>query len=240
MPKKSEIDIVTREELQRYAVPADTATHHPIPYYTMASKVLDVASSLIVPHGYILKSEKYEVREDGSQMFGVITWSDGMRTDMGFSVGIRNSYDKSIAACLCMGASVFVCSNMCFSGDITVMRKNTGDSIADIKKSVLVSMFDCQSIYKDITSRMDAYKEIVMNAAKVEAIFGHAFCNNILAPQQLTEAWREWNNPTHAELGGNNAYALYQAMNTPLKKCNPRNILEKHKALDVMFREVAA
>ena len=29
-------------------------------------------------------------------------------------------------------------------------------------------------------------------------------------------------------------------MNVPLKKCNPRNILKKHKALDVMFREVAA
>lgn len=238
MPKKSEIDIVTREELQRYTAPANTATHHPVPYFAMATQVLDVADSLIIPQGYTLMHEKYEVREDGSQMFGVLTWSDGTRTDMGFAVGIRNSYDKSIAAGLCMGASVFVCSNLCFAGDITVMRKNTGDSIADIKKSVLLAMYDCQPLYKDITARLDAYKEIAIDESKRDYIFGHAFTHGILAPQQLTEAWREWNDPTHPELGGNNAYALYQAMNTPLKKCNPRNILEKHKALDVMFREV--
>jgi hypothetical protein len=239
MPKKANIIRVGRTELGRFTPPEDTATHHPVPYVELANQVVEVAKTMIVPHGYELTGDNYEVREDGSQMFGTLVWSDGSRTDMGLAVGIRNSYDKSIAAGLCMGASVFVCSNMMFNGDITVMRKNTGDSIEDMRKSILLAMYDCQSLYGDITHRLDAYKEIQLNTAKVEHVFGRAFCQKILAPQQLTEAWREWNAPTHEELGGNTVFSLYQAMNTPLKKCNPRNILEKHKALDTMFREIA-
>jgi hypothetical protein len=36
-----------------------------------------------------------------------------------FSIGIRNSHDKSIRLGLTAGLRVFVCSNMAFSGDFT-------------------------------------------------------------------------------------------------------------------------
>jgi hypothetical protein len=43
-----------------------------------------------------------------------------------FSIGIRNSHDKSIRLGLTSGLRVFVCSNMAFSGEFTpVLAKHT-------------------------------------------------------------------------------------------------------------------
>jgi ATPase family associated with various cellular activities (AAA) len=62
--------------------------------------------------------EEYAVSPDGAKMFGVLdleTQMEGCR----FSIGIRNSHDKSIRLGLTAGLRVFVCSNMAFSGDFT-------------------------------------------------------------------------------------------------------------------------
>ena len=62
---------------------------------------------------------------DGMKMFGVLdleTQMEGCR----FSIGIRNSHDKSIRLGSHAGLRVFVCSNMAFNGDFTpVLAKHT-------------------------------------------------------------------------------------------------------------------
>jgi hypothetical protein len=53
-------------------------------------------------------------------MFGVLdleTQIEGCR----FSIGIRNSHDKSLRLGLTVGLRVFVCSNMAFSGEYTLV-----------------------------------------------------------------------------------------------------------------------
>ena len=63
-------------------------------------------------------NEEYAVSFDGMKMFGVLdleTQMEGCR----FSIGIRNSHDKSIRLGLTSGLRVFVCSNMAFSGELT-------------------------------------------------------------------------------------------------------------------------
>src|SRR5216684_4991561 len=59
------------------------------------------------------------------KMFGELdleTQMEGCR----FSIGIRNSHDKSLRLGLTAGMRVFVCSNMAFSGDFTpVLAKHT-------------------------------------------------------------------------------------------------------------------
>src|SRR5229473_2511725 len=62
--------------------------------------------------------EEYAVTGDGVKMFGVLdleTTFDGCR----FSVGVRNSNDKSMRLALTVGYRVLVCDNMAFHGDFT-------------------------------------------------------------------------------------------------------------------------
>jgi DNA polymerase III delta prime subunit len=70
-------------------------------------------------------NEEYAASNDGMKMFGVLdleTQMEGCR----FSIGIRNSHDKSLRLGLTAGLRVFVCSNMAFSGDFTpVLAKHS-------------------------------------------------------------------------------------------------------------------
>ena len=47
------------------------------------------------------------------------------RTTSAFVVGVRNSHDKSFPAGLVIGASIFVCDNLSFSGEVKLARKHT-------------------------------------------------------------------------------------------------------------------
>jgi hypothetical protein len=52
------------------------------------------------------------------KVFGVLdleTEMEGCR----FSIGLRNSHDKSMRLAMTCGYRVFVCSNMAFAGDFT-------------------------------------------------------------------------------------------------------------------------
>src|SRR3989441_12377912 len=120
---------ITREELKVIPTPAGSTTHHPIPHF-------EIVGALVETLGFRQISvvrEEYAVSGDGMKMFGVLdleTTFDGCR----FSVGLRNSNDKSMRLALTVGYRVLVCDNMAFNGDFTpVLVKHTKHlSLVDI------------------------------------------------------------------------------------------------------------
>jgi hypothetical protein len=113
---------IGRPELAQIAVPEATSTHKPVPHHTIVEVLVQTLSFRHI--GVV--QEEYAVSPDGMKMFGVLdlgTQMEGCR----FSIGIRNSHDKSIRLGLTAGLRVFVCSNMAFSGDFTpVLAKHSG------------------------------------------------------------------------------------------------------------------
>jgi len=81
----------TREELKVIPTPAASATHQPLPHFKIVGALVETLSFRqisVVP-------EEYAVSGGGMKVFGVLdleTTFDGCR----FSVGIRNSNDKSM------------------------------------------------------------------------------------------------------------------------------------------------
>jgi len=114
---------IGRPELAQIPVPEATSTHKPVPHHTIVEALVETLSFRHI--GVV--QEEYAVSPDGAKMFGVLdleTQMDGCR----FSIGIRNSHDKSIRLGLTAGLRVFVCSNMAFSGDFApeTMSPNSG------------------------------------------------------------------------------------------------------------------
>jgi hypothetical protein len=62
--------------------------------------------------------DEYAVSPDGMKMFGALDLETEMHGAR-FSIGLRNSHNKSMRLALTCGYRVFVCSNMAFSGDFT-------------------------------------------------------------------------------------------------------------------------
>jgi len=105
---------IGRPKLAQIAVPEATSTHKPVPHHTIVEALVETLSFRHI--GVV--QEEFAVSLDGMKMFGVLdleTQMEGCR----FSIGIRNSHDKSIRLGLTAGLRVFVCSNMAFSGDFT-------------------------------------------------------------------------------------------------------------------------
>ena len=88
----------------------------------------EVVQALIETLGFrhiAVVHDEYAVSPDGMRLFGVLdlgTEIQGCR----FSIGLRNSHDKTMRPALVCGHRVFVCSNMAFTGDYTpVLAKHS-------------------------------------------------------------------------------------------------------------------
>lgn len=105
---------ITREELKVIQTPPGSPTHQPIPHSEIVGALVETLSFRQIS----VMREEYAVSGDGMKLFGVLdleTTFDGCR----FSVGVRNSNDKSMRLALTVGYRVFVCDNMAFHGDFT-------------------------------------------------------------------------------------------------------------------------
>ena len=112
---------IPREALALVPTPAGTETHRPIPHQEVVQALIE---TLGFRHIGVVHDE-YAVSPDGMRLFGVLdleTEIQGCR----FSIGLRNSHDKTMRLALVCGYRVFVCSNMAFSGDFTpVLAKHS-------------------------------------------------------------------------------------------------------------------
>jgi hypothetical protein len=71
----------------------------------------------------VVKTE-YVLAGNGMKMFGVWDLSTG-NDELCWSIGIRNSLDKSMALGITAGTRVFVCENLAFDGEFVELRRHT-------------------------------------------------------------------------------------------------------------------
>ncbi len=66
------------------------------------------------------------MNKDGTKMFGAWDIKNGGKSkNRIWSVGLKNSINKSLSVGICAGEHVFVCDNLAFSGEIISLRKHT-------------------------------------------------------------------------------------------------------------------
>ncbi len=112
---------ITREELKVIPTPAGSATHQPLPHFEIVGALVETLSFRQIS----VVREEYAVTGDGMKMFGVLdleTTFDGCR----FSIGVRNSNDKSMRLALTVGYRVLVCDNMAFHGKLRADEETSG------------------------------------------------------------------------------------------------------------------
>src|SRR5271156_5880192 len=130
---------IGREELMLVPTPAPTETHRPVPQHEIVQALVE---TLGFRHIGVVHDE-YAVSPDGMKAFGVLD----LETEMAgcrFSIGLRNSHDKSMRLAMTCGYRVFVCSNMAFAGDFTPVLA---------KHSKSFSLIDCISVGVDRMQR---------------------------------------------------------------------------------------
>jgi len=97
-----------------------TKSFHPIPHKDFV-KVMEEAVTAV---GIGITEKQYILNNNGMKMFSVWQLDQG-DSAMKWSIGLRNSTDKSLSLGIVAGSTVLVCSNLAFSGEFLAFRKHT-------------------------------------------------------------------------------------------------------------------
>src|SRR5262249_51988652 len=138
-----------------------TGTYVPLPY---ESFVMRVEKQLTV-EGITIKEERLALSGNGLRLFGLLALSiQGARQDdYGCVLGLRNSYDKSVSSGLCIGASVFVCDNLSFSGEVTFTRKHTVNLLRDLSWMITEMIAQLPSRFAAQSEVFESYKRVELS-----------------------------------------------------------------------------
>jgi hypothetical protein len=162
--------------------------------------------------------EEYAVSPDGMKMFGVLdleTQMEGCR----FSIGIRNSHDKSIRLGLTAGLRVFDCSNMAFSGAFaSVLAKHTKSF--NLIDTLSVGVDRIQRNFEPLQRQVETWRKTQITDETAKLIFYSTFIDGKLeAPRSLLpEVHRLYFEPQYPEFS---ARSLSNAFTSAFKKLDP-------------------
>jgi hypothetical protein len=206
-----------RTELARIPVPPATPTHKPVPHHEIVEALIE---TLGFRHIGVV-GEEYAVSNDSMKMFGVLdleTQMEGCR----FSIGLRNSHDKSFRLALTVGYRVFVCSNMAFSGDFTPVLAKHSKSF-NLIDTLAVGVDRIQRNFEPMQRQVEQWRSAQISDERAKLILYEAFVDGELdAPRSLLpEVHRLYFEPEYPEFSARTMWSLSNAFTSAFKKLDP-------------------
>jgi len=226
---------VPRAELANIPLPQRTDSYQPVPHAELVRMIETIGRDILTV--YRFDREDYGLARDGRQLFGTHTYRVSEDDQMGLTIGFRNSYDKSLSVGLAVGASVFVCDNLAFAGDLTVMRKHTANVLTDLEDMVIATIFRCRKNYRQISTDAESMADFHLDDDDAFRMLGLLFGKGVLTPRQLPIVKREWMKPTYPDFEPRNLWSFYNACTEGLKGSPPARIMEKHIQLHNLLTE---
>ena len=227
---------VTFNDICAIPVPQATQSYTPVANGDLVRLIKDRIDTVL---DMGIRSEGYALSGKDQQMFGVITLDTGMDTkDTGMSIGFCNSYDRSLVVKMASGANVFVCSNLCFSGDsMRVLRKHTLNVWRDVQATINTALGESHYYHKRLELEVSCWKEQAVEQDEGYETIGRAMGHGILMPQQATVALKDWKNARHEAFEPRSAWSLYNCFTEGLKKGRAGLALGRHTVAHDWFRE---
>ena len=257
--KYHDFDILKSETSKH--MPKETNTYQPIAFHELVEIVKNSANEIFNVSGMVSVDnvkEDYLVSKNDQQFFGTLTYSypddcysgevysgEGDNNDTKLTIGIRSSYDKSIANGIAIGGQVIVCSNLMFVGDITYMRKHTKNSINDIVDQINGAINEQVKYYTKLQDDKEYLKDVFISHEVGNYLLGNLFGNRLINSGQLLTASTCWNkkwyhqdfmqeyyrprNKIKTHVYNKTAWVLYNCITEGLKKNTPMNMMTSHK-----------
>jgi hypothetical protein len=216
---------VSRQELDLITIPPETETWKPVGHYHLAELILTVSADVLTD--YALIGENYGIARQGNQLFAILNFKADS-SEMAMSIAFRNSYDKSMAFGMAFGASVFVCDNLCLTGDVVVMKKHSKTILDTLEDLVIANIFRARRNYEKVLIDSERLKNRPLANEQAFAIMGNLFGNGIVSPRQLTVLRDEWLKPTHQDFQPRNSWSLMNATTQALKTTPPYLAIERN------------
>ena len=227
---------VTIDELSDIKVPNKTDSYVPVSHVDFINNTKDIANRILDKHE--LHSEQYGIARDGKQMFGTLTFKESFHDtvqDIGLSIGVRNSYDKSMSLGLCSGGSVFVCENLMMTGEVTIMRMHKGNILDELKGLIFNALLNAEGKFETIHADSQLMREVSIDDTQAYSAMGKLYGYGIISERQLPVMKREWLKPTHDAFENRTSWSLYNAGTEALKTTPPMHRMKRQIDMHKMF-----
>jgi hypothetical protein len=169
--------------------------------------------------GLHVVTESHGLTHDGSRYFGLLQVANGTNPDdFGLVVGLRNSHDKSFPAALVLGASVFVCDNLSFSGEVKLARKHTAHIERDLPQLVDRAVGMLGNLRQTQEQRFLTYRQHELTDSEAHDFVIKALDARVVPVTKIPEILTEWREPKYPEFReGRTAWRLFNAFTEVLK-----------------------
>ena len=204
---------VARTDLNMIALPPTTRTFHPVGHGTLVDLVEDKLADV----GFRFGTQAHGMTKEGKRYFGLVHLLCGEENEQhALVMGIRNSIDKSFPAKLAFGSQVFVCDNLCFSGEVTVSRKHTTNIMRDLPGLISIAVGQTALMRDNQDLRFEHYQNSKIDTRKADHIIVEMLRQGAINTSRVEAVVNQWDNPEH-DFGGRTAWRLHNATTAALK-----------------------
>lgn len=207
----------TREEVFAVAPPTETATYVPLSYESFLTRI----EKQLAVEGMTVKEESLALSKDGQRMFGLLALEMPGHEHRSYRcvLGLRNSYDKSCSTGVCIGASVFVCDNLSFNGEVTFSRKHTTNLMRDLSFLITETVSRLPGKFMAQSQTFDAYYNTDISDLRAHDLIIRMVDEGAINVSDIRTVLKEWREPRHPEFAGcgKNAWRLFNAATEAIK-----------------------
>jgi len=213
------------DDVELVETPEATDTHFPLPH---ADFIRGVRHHL-EDGGYSITSQEHALTKDGQRYFGVISLgTTGRDGDYGWTIGLRNSHDKAYSAGIAAGSRVFVCDNLCFNGEVTVMRKHTRHIRDDLNQLMPRAIGQLGGMLTLNDNRYNQYKQRNLADREVNHLMIGALDAKIIPATRIPRVLENWREPKQEVWNEHrDVWGLFNAFTEDFKNISDANTLLK-------------
>lgn len=210
--------------------PVPTETWHPIAHRDMVSLV----TGSLERNGLTIEGADWCLAGPTGveRMLGVLTLGSTRfnHDDFAMSLGIVNSINKTDRAVILGGERVFVCGNLCFSGEFTVAHKHTSRVMDHLPSMIDDGIREYCSRFIDREREIEWFKDRTISDDEVAGTIIESIKRRAIPVRMAEKVWDEYQTPTHDEFSPRTVWSLQNAY-TQCDKARERNPIDGSRSL---------
>ena len=213
-------ETLTREELRAVPTPAPKGpTHFPVGY----SDYVDMIEDAFDDVGLRFGETAYATNREHGQFFGMaeVKGLTMKQNDWATVCGFRGSHDQSLGRGLVIGDQVFVCDNLCFSGEIQFGRKQTTNILRDLPYLIHDAVAQVKGRHEAQEVRYERYQTAYVKDHVANHLVIQMLRTGVINTQRVEKVVKEYYEPSHDEHldanGNRTIWTLHNAATEALK-----------------------
>ena len=207
----------SREEVFAVSIPPATETYVPLPFESFLTRI----EKQLAVEGIIVQEQRLALSNNGQRLFGLMGLEmPGKRNDDYRCVlGLRNSYDKSMSTGVCVGASVFVCDNLSFNGEVTFARKHTANLLRDLSWLITETVAQLPMQFLAQAQTFEAYRAATITDRDAHDLTIRLVDKGAINIGDIKNVLKEWREPRYPVFvaSGKTVWRLFNAVTEAIK-----------------------